>query len=92
MNKLTFVNSKEMPLSFEFMTRVLRKAICDLNVEDVDKFTLHSLRRGAAQACVEAGLDINKLRILGTWRSDLIFRYVSRVICETSGALNHYFA
>ena len=91
MNRVAFVNIKGIPLSIEVMTRILRKTIRDLNVDDVDKFTLHSLRRGAAQACVDAGLDIHKLRVLGTWKSDSVYRYVPRVICETSGALNHYF-
>ena len=92
LNRVAFVNIKGLPLSIEVMTRILRKTIRDLNIDDVDKFTLHSLRRGAAQACVEAGLDIQKLRVLGTWKSDSIYKYVPRVICETSGALNHYFA
>ena len=52
------------------------------------RFTLHSLRRGAVQACVKAGLGLNDIKEAGPWSSDAYKVYLSdKVIKDIPSAL-----
>ena len=48
----------------------LKIALEARNVPDFDKYTLHSLRRGAAQTLLENGSDLPTLLRAGGWKSN----------------------
>ncbi len=75
------------PLTAKLLTKVLRTAAsailgCPIHV------TLHSLRRGAAQACARSGLSLPALTQAGTWSSSAYQAYLDPLlITEAPSAL-----
>ena len=51
-------------------------------------YTLHSLRRGAAQACQGSGLSLENIMRAGTWESKAVNSYLNSVhICAAPTVL-----
>lgn len=77
------------PLTAKQLLHALRTV--SLAVFGVEKcFTLHSLRRGAAQACDTAGLPLPGIMEAGTWRSNAVIAYLERtVVADAPTALTH---
>lgn len=68
-----------VPLTSSHLLQVLRTA--SLTVFGSEKgFTLHSLRRGATQACDNAGLPLPGIMQAGTWKSNAIIAYLGRTV------------
>ena len=57
----------------------LRATLYAAGVPGVDGFTLHGLRRGAAQACTAPGACIWAIKEQGTWTSSAVHTYVPRL-------------
>ena len=72
-------------LTVRILTRALRIASTAALGADLG-FTLHSLRRGASQACDELGLDLNKIKQAGTWTSRSVLDYVGNSIIRDGPA------
>ena len=62
----------------------LKVALEARGVPNFDKYTLHSLRRGAAQALVEKGCDLATLLMAGGWRSSAFRSYMDMAGIERS--------
>ena len=62
----------------------LKVALKARDVPNADRFTLHSLRRGAAQALVEKGGDLATLMLAGGWRSSAFRAYLDLMGIEKS--------
>lgn len=58
------------PLTPRPLVSFIRVALQEAGVPLYDKFSLHSIRRGAAQAAQEAGADKQSLKTHGTWATD----------------------
>ena len=59
-------------------TNGLRAALRTLGVDIYSNFTLHSFRRGAAEAYDAAGLSLETIKQLGHWKSDSVLPYLKR--------------
>ena len=80
-----FVLPDNSPLSARHLLRALR--IASLAVFGIDKhFTLHSLRRGATQACQSLGLSIDSIMSAGMWRSSAINTYLQALHISSAPA------
>ena len=66
------------PLSRHVLTRALKLISCSL-FGPTKCFTLHSLRRGATQACQGAGLTLSNLMSAGMWRSAAVKNYLQPI-------------
>lgn len=66
------------PLTAITLTAALRAALASARHPSPRSYTLHSVRRGGAQACAKAGAQLDDLRQLGNWRSSAVFAYVPR--------------
>lgn len=73
-----FLKPDGTPLSAVTLTAALRAALASTRHPDPTAFTLHSIRRGGAQACASAGAPIDDVRQLGNWRSEAVHDYVPR--------------
>ena len=71
-----FVLPQGGPLLPATLLAALRLALSDLEVPDAQQFTLHSLRRGGAQACAASGCSIEHIKNLGAWTSGAVHSYV----------------
>lgn len=49
---------------------------------DVDRYSGHSFRIGAATVAAEAGVEDSMIKTLGCWKSSAYQTYI-RIICET---------
>ena len=67
---------KMVPLSRSRATSVLRCLLNSLGVQ-ASCFTLHSFRKGGATLAFAAGMDLDLIKALGTWRSDAVWSYLS---------------
>lgn len=65
-----FLTDSGLPLTPRHLVGFMRLALRDAKDIDPAKVSMHSLRRGAAQAAVHGGLDISTIKELGMWRSD----------------------
>ena len=54
------------------------------NLDHFDKYTLHSLRRGGAQALVAKGGDLATLLRAGSWKSSAFRSYLDLVGVENA--------
>ena len=70
------------PLTASLWTAALRFALKQIQVEDPGKYTLHSLRRGGAQACEKRGADPAIVREAGRWKSDAVYKYIPRRVIK----------
>ena len=61
-----------VPLTTRKLTSTLREALCDTGVPHASRYTLHGLRRGAAQACAAQGVDLSAIMAQGTWQSGTV--------------------
>ena len=75
------------PLTARHLTSCLHTAATSC-LSRASKITLHSLRRGAVQACQSSGLRLPVLAAAGTWKSDAICHDLApAVIMEVPAAL-----
>lgn len=65
-----FVISHSTPLTPKVFVSVLRLALKASKVHDSDLYSIHSIRRGAAQAADRAGAPKQDIKTQGTWSSD----------------------
>ncbi len=54
---------------------ILKQLIASLGLNP-EHFSLHSLRRGGATSCYNAGVELNAIRHHGTWQSDAFWTYI----------------
>lgn len=73
-----FVTISGEPLRASALTAAIKLALRVAGHPSPDVFTLHSLRRGGAQACALAGSTLPEIKELGTWSSDSVYTYVPR--------------
>lgn len=87
-----FLLPSRTPLTAPLLTKVLRLALKETGTTDYANYTLHSLRRGAARACVALGIPEEEVKKAGTWTSNAISTYVPRaVITRVPAALANLF-
>ena len=73
------------PLSARTLLRAL--TLVSWSVFGVDKrFTLHSLRRGATQACQGTGLSLEHIMSAGMWKSQAVKSYLQHVHVSSAPA------
>lgn len=70
-----FMTYSGVPLTPYSLTRVMRAAISSMGVLTPEKYTLHGLRRGAAQTCQNMQVDIRHIMAHGTWKSSAVKSY-----------------
>ena len=90
-NEPAFQIGTRQPLTARVMLAVIRAVIKDIGHTDPDKFNLHGLRRGAAKACIKAGLPLSQLKEAGFWKSEAVFSYIPRNVNQAPRALATYF-
>lgn len=66
------------PLTAPTLTAAMRLALSASGHPAPHSITLHSLRRGGAQACARAGATIQQVQELGAWRSSAVHSYVPK--------------
>ena len=77
-----FVLHSGYPLTVSVCSKVLKLAMKELFPERNCRFTLHSLRRGAAQACLFNGVSLKDIKKAGTWRGDSVYHYVPKIVIK----------
>lgn len=65
-----FLTDNGLPLTPRHLVGFMRLALQDSKDIDPGRVSMHSLRRGAAQSAVAAGVDIDTVKHLGMWKSD----------------------
>ena len=63
------------PLTARILLRALKLTCIELFGTD-NEYTLHSIRRGATQACQSSGLSIENIMAAGMWRSGSVNTYL----------------
>ena len=87
-----FMSSPQTPLDQRTLTQILRGTLSALGVKNFASYTLHSLRRGGAQACHALKVPPEAIKAQGTWESDAVFNYIPRQApTEAPVALAAYF-
>ena len=71
-----FVLPSGVPLTSPVLTAMLRLASTGLRSELRHEFSLHGLRRGAAQACESLGVPVEEIMEAGTWQSSCVYAYL----------------
>ena len=71
-----FVLPTGAPLLPVTLVAALRMSLGALGVPDAECYSLHSLRRGGAQAYARDGCSLGRIKALGTWSSDAVLAYV----------------
>ena len=66
------------PLCANKWLGAIRHALSVLGYGNANDFTLHSLRRGAAQTCILKGMKVGDVREAGRWKSEAMYRYIPR--------------
>lgn len=64
-----FVTDNHLPLTPTILTGIMRLALQNFQGICIERVTLHSLRRGAAQQAKNSGVPINHIMDRGMWRS-----------------------
>ena len=77
-----FVLPSGGPLLPATLVTALRLALAHLDVPDAQEYTLHSLRRGGAQACAAAGCSLTHIKDLGAWTSSAVQSYVPSALLK----------
>lgn len=65
-----FLTNELLPLTARHVVGVMRAALASEPDVDIERISLHSLRRGAAQDALDNGVPLNEIKTLGLWRSD----------------------
>ncbi len=86
-----FITPQGLPLPASTLLKAIRQALRDSNVPDASSITLHSLRRGAAQASALAGASIEQVMQAGTWASQSVHTYVPKSYFQPPSALSNLF-
>ena len=73
-----FLASTTKPLDTATLTKILRWSLAAISVPSPFSYTIRSLRRGAAQACLALGVPLEAIKAQGTWESSAVFSYVPR--------------
>ena len=71
------------PLLPAALTVALRMALAAAGTSHPASNTLHSLRRGGAQACAVAGDSLQDIMALGSWSSAAVHTYVPKEQIQT---------
>lgn len=66
------------PLLPAALLGALKMALAATGVTNPAAYTLHSLRRGGAQACAQAGGSLKDIMEMGSWTSSAVHTYVPR--------------
>ena len=74
-----------IPLTASLWIGAIRLALKNSGYDSPSNYTLHSLRRGGAQACVRAG-NIGMVKEAGRWRSKALYTYVPRKMIKAAPA------
>ena len=82
---LAFMLPSLKPLTSRILSRALRLSATATIGSDTG-LTLHSLRRGATQACEATGLDITSIMSAGTWESNAVKQYTKNPIIDKAPA------
>ena len=77
-NGYAFVTVSGLPLRAASVSAVIQLALLRSGHPSPGSFTLHSLRRGGAQACARLGVRLADIQELGTWTSQAVHSYVPR--------------
>ena len=77
-----FILAPGRPLRAPALLAVLRLGLRHQGVASANAYTLHSLRRGGAQACAAAGASLDAIKDLGSWTSAAVFAYVPRAMIQ----------
>ena len=82
-----------IPLKAASVSAVIQLALQRAGHLDTRSYTLHSLRRGGAQACAQLGVCLADIQELGTWTSGAVHSYVPRgPVGTATRTLSHNFA
>ena len=73
-----FMSSSSRPLDTVTLTKILRWSLVMVNAPSPFTYTIRSLRRGAAQACLSLGVPVEAIKAQGTWESAAVFSYIPR--------------
>lgn len=74
-----------LPLTTAEFTRSVRMALSRCPIPLSGEFTPHGLRRGAAQACQAAGVDVKLIMDLGLWTSSAVNNYLTEGRVRVAG-------
>lgn len=72
---MVYSASSPSPIRSTDITKAIRLA-CAANFIDSSKISARSLRASGATALMQAGTDVSKIKLLGRWKSDEVFRYL----------------
>ena len=75
---LPFLTLSGRPLTTVKLLKILRLVLASLKVPNSSAYTLHSFRRGGAQAAQIAGASLKDIVELGNWRSNAIKDYLPK--------------
>ena len=73
-----FWRANGSPLTSRLWLAALRSALSRTGTRDPWAFTLHSLRRGGATACVEEGVGLDQVKLAGNWSSKAYKEYIPK--------------
>lgn len=73
-----FITTDGLPLRPRGLLDTLRLALAVGGHPAPGAITLHSLRRGGAQACASSGSSLEDIKALGHWTSDAVHKYIPR--------------
>ena len=80
------------PLTASLWLAVMRYALKQNCIGSSEEYTLHSLRRGGAQACEKRGTDPSLVKEAGRWKSNSVYEYIpKRVLRAVPAALASFF-
>lgn len=65
----TFIHMNRLPITPTQVVKLMRVALQDEKDISPSSVSMHSLRRGAAQAAVEEGVPLDEIMARGTWKS-----------------------
>ena len=82
-----FMLPSKVPLTSATATKILRCTLDTINISNVQKFTLHSFRRGSVQTCEQVGATLDSIKQLGHWRSNAIAVYRTQPLSVPPQAL-----
>lgn len=78
-----FILQGGAPLTGYVLTAALRMSLAATGHPSPAAYTLHSLRRGGAQACAAAGGSLKEIMQLGAWSSEAVYTYVPRPLIRS---------
>lgn len=68
-------------------TDVLRAALAAVGFRGASLASFHSLRRTGVQACTQAGVPIDQVKVHGMWKSDAVKAYLPPNLRDSCNAL-----